>query len=241
MKSIVDIHCHLLPGIDDGSSSMEETKALLSIAYKEGVRTICATPHYRPERWHTDPQQVKRLYEQVQSMARQMDPDFHIYLGNELYYRSSSTEALSEGSCRTMGAGRYVLVEFNPSKEFREMDSALYSLLAEGYLPLLAHVERYACLKKDISRIEGLIEKGVLIQMNAGSLSGDFGFMETRYAKKLVEREFVHVIASDSHDQNRRAPRFQKCRHYLNKTFGEDYGDLLLHDNPLCILQDKDI
>lgn len=241
MKPIVDIHCHILPGVDDGSFDMEETKKLLKIAYEEGVRVLCLTPHYQPERWDISAGVIEEKYEQVRAEAKKKTPDLQLLLGNELYYRSHSRQALEEGRCRTMGESRYVLVEFNPAKEFREMDRGLYELQAEGYTPILAHVERYQCLKKNISRIEDFVEKGICIQMNAGSLTGELGFMQTRYAKKLVERELVHVIASDAHDSVRRAPRFQKCRHYLNKTFGEEYGDMLLHDNPLHILRDEDL
>ena len=241
MKSIIDIHCHIIPGVDDGASDSRETRKILEIAYKEGVRVMCATPHYQPERWPVTGQAVEEAYETVKKEASQVALDFQILLGNELYYRSHSRQALAEGNCHTLGNSRYVLVEFNPLKEFQYINQSLYELMAEGYTPLLAHVERYQCLKKNLSRLEGLLNQGVCMQMNAGSLTGDLGFSETRYAKKLISEGYIQVIASDAHNTGRRAPRFEKCRSYLAKTYGEEYAEELLHDNPLRILQDKEL
>lgn len=231
-----DIHSHLLPAVDDGSKSMEMTRQMLSLYIKEGVTDIIATPHHSRHHGNTPPQELLSVYREVAKEAASLSPDLRIYLGSELFCSHSLIEELEEHEALTMNGTPYTLVEFHPAESFREIMTFMQKLQMHGYRPILAHAERCSCLLKKPVYTEDLIDMGCLIQVNAGSVTGDNGFSARRYVKKLLTYEMVHFLGTDAHNTGSRAPKMKKCADYIANKYGQEYANRLIEENPRRLL-----
>jgi protein-tyrosine phosphatase len=230
-----DIHTHILPQVDDGSSSIEETKEMLNVAVHEGVQTIIATPHYQCG-IDQDNNRIKEIVALVQAEAYKINPNLKILLGNELYYSDSIVEDLKNKKALTLAGTRYILVEFSVYQSYDAIYMGLSNLIQAGYAPILAHVERYESLFKKEERIGELIKLGVYIQMNCSSLLGGIFHRENKYYKKLVKKGFVHFLSSDCHDSKYRTPLMYSM---LQKQFQDGELANILFENPRMLLDNK--
>ena len=238
MKYFIDIHCHCLPQVDDGAKSIEETLAMMKIAYEEGIRTIIATPHFKGRDRGLAPEKLEEVVEFVNALLVRENIGIKIYRGNELFYNSEVSEILREGRLSTLADSSYVLVEFYPNEDFRTIKAGLYDILSSGYVPVLAHVERYKNINK-IQEVEELLELGVYIQVNASSILGDMGRSAKSFVKKLLKKRYVHFVASDAHSPRSRAPRLITCASYLEKKYGSEYVEELFYYNPMMIIENE--
>ena len=242
MLGIVDIHCHILPKVDDGSGSVEETMHMLETAYEEGVRTIVATPHYHPGRGYANQGVVLERLKEIQELVEMHYTGLRIYRGNEVVYHDSIVEDLDQNICYTMNETDYVLVEFHPSHTFDYIRKGAAKVLQGGYIPIIAHVERYMALLKKPDYVKQLVEMGCLIQINAGSVMGNMGLKTKGFCKKLLKKGWVHFIATDAHKQSgSRTMAIEQCAKYIERKYGSDYATQLLVDNPEMMLQGMDI
>lgn len=239
MKTYIDIHCHILPGIDDGSDSMETSLKMLHMAEEDGISQIILTPHNKP--WHNNIDRIgmNAKVDQLREQMRREGLGIRLYTGSELFYRSSLTEELDQGMAETLADSQYVLAEFDPLADYDYIRNGIYTLLMGGYSPIAAHVERYknVCCRTD--RIVELIEMGCLMQVNAGSIMGQYGGGVKRLTKKMLKENLIHFVATDAHDTDRRSPRLSQCAEYIGRKYGEDVKRRLFYDHPMCVLQDE--
>ena len=227
----IDIHSHILPGMDDGSHSVEQSLAMLRIASEEGTEIIFATPHNMPGKGTPSPERVYEEVEKLQDLADEEGIPIMIVPGTEYFFREEVMELFEDEQAIPFGDSEYVLVEFDPLAEKNYIRNSLRSIMSTAYTPVLAHVERYAKVMEDIDFVEGLRKMGVLIQVNASSVIGDNGWKTKSDVKKLLKRGIVDFIGTDAHSDGRRAPRMAKCAAYLQKKYGSEYADELLYDN----------
>lgn len=241
-ERFIDIHTHILPGVDDGSGSLEESISMLRQAEKENIGSIILTPHQKPDRHCVSPDGMARRVQELREMADREGINIRMYPGGELFYRHSLAEELKSGRVVTLAGSRYVLVEFFPQEQYEYIRNGLYSLLAEGYLPVVAHVERYAQVNGSREHQEELLDMGCYFQVNAGTLTGNAGFGMKRTAWQLVKRKQVHFIGTDAHRADgSRAPRLLHCAKLLEKKCGSGYAAQLLYRNAEMILQNKEL
>jgi protein-tyrosine phosphatase len=236
---MIDIHSHILPGVDDGAKNMEQTKRMLKIAYSEGIRSIIATPHYRSGGENKDFAYLDEMKQKVQEEALLIDSNFKIYLGNELYYSEGIIEDLQAERALTLDGTRFVLVEFLPCCEYRQIQSAIHNFLLSGYVPIIAHAERYLCLVQDYRRIQELIQAGAYIQMNISGLIGGITNKQSNFCKKLIKKELVHFIGTDAHSDNHRAPYAEKGLKVMSKKWGIEVANTIAYENPTLLLENK--
>ena len=228
-----------MPSVDDGSKDWEESKKMLRIAYDEGIRNIILTPHYHTRYWQTAPDELKEKLSELQRLAHDIDEDFQIYPGNELYYEHDAKELLHNGIIQTLAGSSYVLVEFSPAQDFQYIKNSLYDLQMGGYSPILAHIERYQCLEKNLQYVVQLENMGIYLQVNASSVVGGNGLSTKRFVKKVLERNLIHFIGTDAHGANIRPPHIKKCAQYIQKKYGDERLELLLYHHPMRIIQNK--
>lgn len=167
---IVDVHCHIMPGIDDGSRDITETLEMLKIAQSEGITHMIATPHFKSGHRNASPQKVKELIQSVGKEAAAQGTDIKLYQGNEILFHDEMCEELDNGRISRINGTDYVLVEFMPSDPYQYIRNSLDEIMSEGYQPVIAHVERYGCMVDDIENVRRLSRMGVEIQVNALSL-----------------------------------------------------------------------
>lgn len=236
---MIDIHCHIVPGVDDGSRSCEMSLNMLKQAYAEGITAIIATPHYRRERWEYHKDEIREKVEILKEKAKARGIPVELYVGSELRWRESLPEQLREGRCLTMADSDYALIEFASGDSVRTMDRALRNLLMEGFRPVIAHVERYEALRKELDSIQEWIEQGILIQCNASAVAGKDGFKMSYFTHKLLSNDMVHFIATDSHSDTWRHPDMEACLKYLQKKCGNSKTEQLLVENPGRIIRNE--
>lgn len=237
---VVDIHSHILPGVDDGAKDMQETKRMIDIAVEEGIDVIITTPHYEVG---IEPEAVARYqeaYEEVLQYIKENEIPIQLYQGNEIFYSVSIPEILQNGDIHTMNGSRYILVEFSPNTEYKFMERALSMLLYAGYWPILAHTERYMELRK-INRVEELIRMGAFIQVNTNAITGKEGWQTKRYCHQLLKNCLVHALGTDAHSSRHRRPQMRECLDYIDKKYGREYCRRISEENPHRILKGEKI
>ena len=240
MDSYIDIHSHILPQLDDGAEDFEMSMKMLHIAEQSGICQIIMTPHNKPMHHNASPETIQSVIQKLEKEISGSKMQIRLYAGNEIYYRSDILELLEEGRACTMAGSSYVLVEFNPMDDFEHIRRGLYKVLSGGYRPIIAHIERYrnVCAKEE--RVEELIEMGCYVQVNAGSIMGQYGLGTKGFAKRLLKEGMVHFVATDAHDLGKRAPYLSDCADYIRKKYGEDYCRKLFCENPLHVARDKE-
>jgi len=232
----IDIHSHILFGVDDGSPDINVSLQMVQTAYDEGIRHIVCTPHYHPGKCTVTYEELWCRFEKFCEVVAQSFPEMGFSLGRELFFTSAVVDALENGEILCMGNTRYVLVEYDPTVEFKRIRNSITSIMQSGYIPIIAHVERYMCLVENWELIYELKGLGAVIQMNASTVIGGQGSKIKKFVKHLLNEELVDVIGTDAHSNGHRAPRMAECADYLFKKYGEDYALRLLRENSITIL-----
>lgn len=237
MIGMTDMHCHIIPGVDDGAQSENDVKELLQREYDSGVRTIILTPHYRKGMFETDLDTVIRNATLVKQMALDMQLDMEVYLGCEYHANNDMIEELNQIECYRMNGGKYVLVEFSSGHSYMKIRNWIYQLITSGYKPIIAHVERYPMVTDKMENLEELIRLGAKLQVSSGAVLGQHGFGAKLFTRKLLKKGMVHFIGSDAHDTEDRSPNLDLCAAFVTKKFGEAYAKEIFIKNPRCILE----
>lgn len=233
---LVDIHCHILPGVDDGAPDMETSRAMIRDAYEQGVRYIIATPHYRPEMFEPSMKKVIRVYHELRDYAEEVG--IGLRLGCEYYRNEQMIRHLDKKLRPTMLGSRYVLTEFSTNDSFVTVRNYIYELITKGYRPIVAHVERYFCCQEP-ERIQKLKKLGAQIQINADSVLGYEGHTIKKFCADLMKDDLVDFIGSDAHNLEGRKMNLGKCATYVRKKMGQDYAEEIFVDNPRRIWKSR--
>jgi len=238
--SFVDMHCHILPGVDDGSKDTAMSLNMLRIAYENNIRTIIVTPHNKIYQKSASNDGIYRRISKLQEEIYRQDMDIKLYPGSELYFDSSLITRLEEGQVMTMGETKFILVEFSPSDDYAYIREALKKLRYEGYRPILAHVERYECLYKDKKRIDELVYDGIFLQVNADSIMMGAFSHQGGFVRRLLKEKKISFVGTDAHrDSGARTPKLLDCAHFLIKKYGYDYAREILCENAKCLINDE--
>lgn len=232
----VDIHCHIVPHIDDGARSSTQALRMIDIAYKNGIRAMIATPHYEVGKYDNNIDEIQKQFSKIKDLALKKFRDFKLYLGNEIFYSYGVVNNLEEGKIFTLADSKYVLVEFSPNDKYKYISESLYELVNNGYIPVLAHAERYEEVMEDIDNVERLVDAGVYIQINAHTIAGKYGHGIRRRVMKMIKNDLVHFIGTDTHSDGHRSPDLEECIKYLNKKTDEETVVRLLSTNPQKII-----
>lgn len=238
-QGYTDIHAHLFPGVDDGAQSMEMSLKMFRIAWDNGIRRMILTPHNKPMRRNISRESLEKGLEELRRAIGAEGMDMELYPGSEVYYRRDAAELLERREIPTMAGSSYVLVEFGPMDDFDYMRGGIYQLMAGGYKPILAHAERYKCILSSPGRVKELGSMGCCIQVNAGSVMGVNGWQAKHFTRRLLKEELVHFVATDAHNNGKRAPYLLNCAKYISRHFGEDYTVRILQVNPSKIIADE--
>lgn len=240
MEGFVDIHAHILPGVDDGARDLSQSLELLKHARSQGIGAVLLTPHYRGRYHGNVREKLTVIYEELCQAAKTECPDLELYLGCEVGYELDVSEKISAGSVLSLNNTQYVLLEFQ-EKSFRSriMDGVL-EVLNFGYIPIIAHAERYEAFRNRPQMVEEVAELGALIQLNAQSVLGKSGFGIKRFCHKLLKSHLVHFIATDAHDLQERRPELKSCYQLVRKKHGQAYADALFIHNGRAVLAGED-
>lgn len=240
---MIDIHTHILPGVDDGSDCWETSLAMARMAVKSGVSSIVATPHCGLSAWDINGKAeiVEDLIAAFREKLSCAGIDLTVYGGMEIFGTSDSAALLHCGNLGTLNGSRYPLIEFPFERFGRQATHILGETLSMGYRPVVAHPERYQYIQMDPAILNVWVDMGCLLQLNRGSLFGRFGSAAQELAWDMVERGFACFVASDAHSSVRRTTWMKDAYELLCAEFSENTAYLLLEEYPAKLLRDEDI
>lgn len=238
MDGFVDIHTHILPGVDDGAPDIPEALRLLRMAYQTGTREIILTPHFRGRFKKYTPEQLQTVFSELMQAVKRELPQMKLYLGSEAYYEWELPELLAEKSVLTINNSRYCLLEFSPGVLRSQVVTGVSEIVRYGFIPIIAHVERYDVFRKAYDLLDEVVDMGALIQINADSVLGKHGFRIKWFCDSILKAEKVHFVATDAHDEKNRPPILRECFLRINKKFGPEYAQQLFWFNPRALLDD---
>ncbi len=209
-----DIHCHILPGLDDGARDEEESLAMIRMAVEEGVTRFIATPHYSRQFRNDCPERIREKCHQIEEKAREtITKDLEIFPGQEIFWEEEIPEKLDRGEILTLADSSYILMEYRPSVSYRTLLSSLRILRTGGYLPILAHAERYSILRKE--GLQELKKSGIYIQMNYASIGRNLFQKDERWCRKQLKEGYIDFLGTDMHNTKSRPPRIQEAMKWL--------------------------
>lgn len=231
---IWDVHCHILPEVDDGAKNMQEALEMIRLEIKEGIHKIILTPHYVTGQ--TDPSCIKEQYEKLKKEVEKQNYPVELYIGNELFYSIDIVNELQKKRALTLGGSSYVLIEFETEVLYQKMKQSFNELLMAGYRPILAHMERFSCLRKREDRVNELIQQGVLMQVNANSFCKD---SISKFLFYLAKQGSIHFIATDSHSPEWRSPQMKNTINKLRRKLEKEEMIEIFVNHPNKILKDE--
>ena len=238
---MIDIHCHILPDVDDGSKSIEESIEMAKIAQSEGIKKIVNTSHYHPDFKYIKGKELGEVLNEFNKILKNKGIDVEVILGNELYFTEDLIENFENLEFHSINKSRYVLIEFSPNNFPKNLVDIVYEIKLKKYIPILAHVERYPKIQENPNIIYDCINEGALIQVNASSVIGKNGSEAEKVSKILLDHNMVHFVATDAHSSTRRRPLIRDTYNYISKIYGEDTSKKLFIENQEIILDDKDL
>ncbi len=237
---MIDIHCHILPGLDDGAFSIDDSLLMARSAYENGTRDIICTPHSGPYAHSA----LLDAYTWLKKEITAHKIPLSLCLGQEIYLTDNYMRQIRDienGYPLTIHKTPYTLVEFMPTAHSHILCSAVARLRAGGLIPIVAHPERYAAIAEDISLAEKLKAAGALLQINKGSLKGYFGRDALRAAAYLLDTYSADFVASDAHSPYERSPKLREVHAFISERYSIDYADHLMLANPARVAANRAI
>ena len=232
----VDIHCHILPGIDDGSKALAQSLAMARIAVDDGISTVFATPHHLNGVYKNPAQQVRKGVQDLQDALNAEGIALRLLPGSEHHLVPELPDALAGGSAITMGDfGRAVLVELPVHTIPMGSDDLLEQILAQGLTPIIAHPERNSDLRRTPERLGEWVAMGSLAQVTAQSCTGQFGEPIQIAAREMVCRGLIHFIASDAHRDRRRIPQLRAAGRQVAAWTNDEVAEIMVSDFPAVL------
>ncbi|TRZ36822.1 tyrosine protein phosphatase [Niallia circulans] len=235
---MIDIHCHILPGIDDGPSSVEESLLMAREAVKEGIHTIIATPHHRNNRYENIKEEVLKNVIKLNSELTNENIPLTILPGQENRIFGELLEDYQKGEILTLNDTDYLFIEFPTSSVPRYSERLLYDIQVKGLTPIIVHPERNKELLNNPKILYDIVKNGALTQVTAASIAGYFGKPVQKFSKQLIENNLTHFIASDAHNTNNRSFKLNEAFKIIDKDFGVDFVYLFI-ENSEALIENK--
>lgn len=229
---MIDLHTHILPGVDDGAKDMEQALDMARQAAAHGVKTVAATPHFLNVTWS----EIKEKTAYFQQVVRENGIALDVVVGAEIYVDPELIDLPADEIPTYNDAGRYCLIEFPMLELPPYIDQVLFSLQVKGITPIIAHPERYQAVIRNPNLAAGWIEAGCLIQMNANSILGLFGEKVKQTSKIMLQHNMVHVLASDAHSTGRRGFYLDRCVEAAQRLVAPADIEKLVSTNPALVI-----
>ena len=238
---MIDLHSHVLHAVDDGPESIDTSLEMLQNASDAGIRAVVATPHVLDGLSAGYEESILSKFHELTQAVIDNKLDIDVYLGSEVYFQFRMEDIVDSSIGTYRGMGRYFLTEVSLTDYPKRFEETLLRLISQGKKPIFAHPERIGPLIGDVETIENLVDYGVLIQMNSGSILNNFGNSTCEFSSLLLKKRLVHFVASDAHSTRRRSFNLDRARDSIMEQCGEDYAEKLLYTNPLCVLFNEEI
>lgn len=240
---MIDIHTHILPGIDDGSPSLDDSLNMADIAASSGVDTIIMTPHCNIPDYYDNYYSLELMhaFSDFKKALEQFRIPVQVLPGMEIFATPDISSLIQEKKVIGLNFSQYILVEFNFGENAEWMSNRLQEIIKIGRIPIVAHPERYDCISEQPEITVSWIQMGCLLQCNKGSFLGSFGRRVEETSHHLLNHRLVSFIASDTHHPDVRTPHMSEIYNYIASQYSERTALRLMHDNPLSICTKRPI
>lgn len=241
MATFIDMHHHLAYGLDDGPKNFKRSRQMIDAAYRDGTRIIIATPHVYPGRKRLDRPAYKQRIDELNAYCESCGYDLKILQGAEVYFTDATVRLLAEGRVPTMNGTEFVLLESSTRRKITDFEHAIREISNAGYIPIVAHIERYPNLwfkLKDIKKIAETFD--MRIQVDAEAFLDKMPFFGRRFLNGLVKRDLIDYVASDAHDVSARKTRMTQVYRLLCSRYGKKYARRLTGGNQRELLISED-
>ncbi|MGJ9458099.1 tyrosine-protein phosphatase [Oceanobacillus sp. CF4.6] len=232
---MIDIHSHILPGIDDGAKTEEDSLAMAREAVSQGITTIIATPHNKNGKYDNERASIKNNVQILSELLVTEDIPLTVIPGQETRINGEMIEDIKNGKLLSLNHTKYLFVEFPSANVPRYSSQMLFDIQVAGYTPIIVHPERNQELIEHPSRLYEFVKNGALTQVTAASLVGKFGKNIQKFSHQLVEANLTHFIASDAHNTTTRGFCMDEAFHELKNEYGSDYFYMFLENSQLLL------
>jgi protein-tyrosine phosphatase len=233
---LIDLHSHLLPGIDDGSKDLVTSLAMARMASADGISTMACTPHILPGVYNNDGPAIRRAVARLAQSIAEAGLPISLVTGADVHIAPDLAAQLRDGRALTINDSRYLLLEPPHHVLPPRLEDLIFGLQAAGYVPILTHPERLSWVEGHYDLIRRLVSSSVLMQITAGSLMGRFGRRPRYWGERMLDEGLCHLLATDAHNTERRAPRMADARELVAKRLGDDEAINLVLRRPQAIL-----
>lgn len=235
---MIDLHCHILPGIDDGPKAISESLEMLKIAVSEGIKVMVATPHWMEgSRFTPSVDLLQERLSQLRALSEENNVKIQILLGMEIAISPSIPERLEKGQLLPLAGSKYLLLEAPVSYLPEFFEHVVFEVMTMGYTPVLAHPERCVAFQEDPSRLIPLWKRGVLFQLDTDSLKGRFGERAYELAMYILKKGMAFAVSTDCHSAEKRKPTVLRLMDVLKKQLGQSLVEEVFYLNPRRVLQ----
>ncbi|WP_077302663.1 tyrosine-protein phosphatase [Virgibacillus pantothenticus] len=235
---MIDIHSHILPGIDDGAKNEEQSLKMAKVAIEQGIHTIIATPHHQNGAFNNFRWEIENNVEILNDFFKREGVPLTVLPGQETRIYGEMVEGLRQNELLPLNYSKYVFVEFPSDSVPRYTTQLLFDIQVEGYTPIIVHPERNRSLLEHPNLLYELVSKGALTQVTAGSVVGKFGKDIRKFTTQIIEANLTHFVASDAHNTTSRAFYLQEAYEDIKKNFGSDYFYMFLENSNLLVDND---
>jgi protein-tyrosine phosphatase len=237
---MIDLHCHILPNVDDGPKDLAESVEMAKQAVQQGIKTIIATPHHRNEKYENHGQTIFRQVEEFNRVLKSENLDLTILPGQETRIFGEMVEGLESSEILPLNQGKYVFVELPSGQVPRYTGQLLFDIQLKGFIPVIVHPERNQEIIENPEVLYQLVKKGALTQVTASSVSGYFGKTIKKFSLQLIEANLTHFVASDAHNTSSRGFKMVEAYDVIEKSFGIE-AVYMLRENAELVVQGKSV
>lgn len=237
---MIDLHCHILPGVDDGAGDLETALEMAAMAVADGITITACTPHIMPGVYDNEAGTIRAQVDELRQALAEASLPLELVIGSDAHMRPDFTTALDRGRILTLNDSRYVLFEPPHHVAPPRLEECLFAIQMAGYVPILTHPERLSWIETRYPLIAHLARSGIWMQITAGSLTGRFGKRPKYWAERLLNEGLVHLLASDAHNCTSRPPHLSHAHELAEALVGKDEADHLVYARPAAVLDNAD-
>jgi len=238
---MIDLHCHMLPGIDDGAADLEASLAMARIAAGDGIQVTACTPHVMAGVYDNTGPDIRRRVAEFQRVLDREGIPLKVVPGCDAHMDPDLSTGLQTGRAPSLNGSRYFLFEPPHHVAPPRLEHAVFDLMTAGYQPLLTHPERLTWIEGHYETMRRLSRAGVWMQITAGSVTGRFGRRPRYWAERMADEGLVHVLATDAHDPKRRPPLLAEARDALAERLGEDEATHMVVTRPRGVIENVEV
>lgn len=236
---MIDLHCHILPAIDDGSKSLEMSLEMARMAVDDGITMIACTPHIYPGLYMNDTDGILAARANLQRELDERGIPLRLTIGADVHLVPGLLDGLRAGTVPTLHGTRYLLLEPSHHVAPPRFEESVFSLVAAGYVPVITHPERLTWIEDHYPVFRSLVKQGCWMQLTAASLTGVFGARAKYWSERFLDDGLTHILATDAHSSGRRSPVMSKARDIAERMLGKEEAQLLVRGRQECMLRNE--